>query len=171
MRFVPVRRFGSAALILCALAMPAFAQAPAAKAPTPEHVALARAVLDFTGARSSFDGVLLKLLTDARMAVLRTRPTLQADLETALLAVGEKLKDSDQELTNQIALVYARKFNEQELKDIAAFYQSPVGKKLVAEMPSVLKESYDAMQDYSRKMSVQVMTELRAEMKKKGHDL
>lgn len=170
MRFVPVRRFGSAALILCALAMPAFAQAPA-KQPSPEHVALARAVLDFTGARSSFDGVLVKLLSDARNTIVRTRPTLQADVETALLAIGDKLKNADEELVGQIAVVYAQKFTEQELKDIAAFYQSPAGKKLVAEMPSVLTRSYELMQDYSRKMSVQVMSELRTEMKKKGHDL
>jgi hypothetical protein len=170
MRFVPVRRFGSAALILCALAMPAFAQAPA-KQPTPEHVALARAVLDFTGARSSFDGVLVKLLSDARNTIVRTRPTLQTDVETALLAIGDKLKNADEELVGQIAVVYAQKFTEQELKDIAAFYQSPAGKKLVAEMPSVLTRSYELMQEYSRKMSVQVMSELRAEMKKKGHDL
>lgn len=170
MRFIPVRRLGSAALILCALAMPAFAQAPA-KQPSPEHVALARAVLDFTGARSSFDGVLLKLLSDARNQVLRTRPTLQADVETALLAIGDKLKDADEELVSQIAVVYAQKFTEQELKEIAAFYQSPAGKKLVTEMPSVLTRSYELMREYSQRMSVEVMSQLRAEMKKKGHDL
>jgi uncharacterized protein len=170
MRFVPVRRFGSAALILCALAMPALAQAPA-KQPSPEHVALARAVLDFTGARSSFDGVLVKLLSDARNQIVRTRPTLQADVETALLDIGAKLKNSDEELVNQIAAVYAQKFTEAELKDIAAFYQSPAGKKLVAEMPSVLTKSYELMREYSQRMSVEVMSQLRAEMKKKGHDL
>lgn len=170
MRFVPVRRFGSAVLILCALAAPAFAQAPA-KAPTPEHVALARAVLDFTGARRSFDGVLVKLLSDARNTIVRQRPTLQADLETSLLSIGKNLQDADRELVDQIALVYAKKFSEPELKEIVTFYQSPTGKKMVAELPAVLKESYELMQDYSRKMSVEIMSQLRVEMKKKGHEL
>jgi uncharacterized protein len=170
MRFVPVRRFGSAVLILCALAAPAFAQAPA-KPPTPEHVALARAVLDFTGARRSFDGVLVKLLSDARNTIVRQRPTLQADLETSLLAIGKNLQDADRELVDQIALVYAKKFSEPELKEIVTFYQSPTGKKMVAELPAVLKESYELMQDYSRKMSVEIMSQLRVELKKKGHEL
>ncbi len=170
MRFVPVRRFGSAVLILCALAAPAFAQAPA-KQPTPEHVALARAVLDFTGARRSFDGVLPKLIADARNTIVGMRPTLQSDLDPALTAIGEKLKNADDELVNQIALVYAQKFSEAELKDIAAFYQSSAGKKMIAEMPSVLNESYKLMQEFSQKMSVEVMTQLRTELKKKGHDL
>jgi hypothetical protein len=170
MRFVPVRRFGSAVLILCALAAPSFAQAPA-KQPTPEHVALARAVLDFTGARKSFDDVLPKLIVDARNTIVGMRPTLQADLEPALLAIGEKLKDRDEELVNQIALVYAQKFTETELKEIAAFYQSVAGKKMVSELPSVLQDSYKLMQEFSRKMSVEIMTQLRTELKKKGHDL
>jgi hypothetical protein len=169
MSFAPVRRFGSAVLILCALAAPGLAQAPAVK-PSPEHIALARAVLDFTGARRSFDDVLPKLLVDARNTIVRQRPTLQTDLEPALLVIGAKLKDADEELVNQIALVYAQKFTEPELREIAAFYQTPAGKKMVTELPGVLGESYQLMQDFSRKMSVEIMTQLRVELKKKGHD-
>jgi hypothetical protein len=163
-------RYGSAALLVCALSFPAFAQAPAAQ-PTREHIALARAVLDFTGARKSFDNVVPKLLTDARNNVLRTRPTLQADLDLAAMEVAKKMAAADEELVNSIAVVYAQKFTEAELKEIAGFYQSPAGKKMVAELPNVLQESYKHMQEWSRKMSIDVMTNLRAEMKKKGHDL
>jgi hypothetical protein len=170
MRFVPVRRFGSAVLILSALTTPVFAQTPA-KPPTPEHAALGRAVLDFTGARRSFDGVLIKLLSDARNTISRQRPTLQADLDASLLTIAKNLQDADRELVDQIALVYAKKFSEQELKEIVTFYQSPTGKKMVAELPAVLKESYELMQEYSRKMSVEIMSQLRVEMKKKGHEL
>lgn len=162
-------RYGSAALLVCALSFPAFAQAPAK--PTPEHIALARAVLDFTGARKSFDNVIPKLLTDARNTVLRTRPTLQADLDLAAVEVAKKMAAADEELVNNIAVVYAQKFTEPELKEIAGFYQSAAGKKMVAELPNVLQESYKHMQEWTRKMSVDVMTNLRAEMKKKGHDL
>lgn len=170
MTFSPVRRFGLAAALFCVLLAPAFAQAPAAK-PSPEHIALARAVLDFTGARKTFEDVTPKLLMDARNVILRTRPTLQADLDAASLEVAKQLATADEELVNDIAVIYAQKFTEQELKDIAAFYQSAAGKKMTAEMPSVLSESYKVIQEWSRKMSVDVMTALRVEMKKKGHDL
>jgi hypothetical protein len=169
MTFSPVRRLGLAAILFCVLSAPAFAQAPAK--PSPEHIALARAVLDFTGARKTFEGMTPKLLMDARNVILRTRPTLQVDLDAASLEVAKQLAAADEELVNQIAVVYAQKFTEQELKDIAAFYQSPAGKKMTAEMPSVLTESYKVIQEWSRKMSVDVMTALRVEMKKKGHDL
>ena len=162
-------RYGFAAFLVCALSFQAFAQAPAK--PTPEHIALARAVLDFTGARKSFDNVIPKLLTDARNTILRTRPTLQADLDLAAVEVAKKMAAADEELVNNIAVVYAQKFTEAELKEIAGFYQSPAGKKMVAELPTVLQESYKHMQEWTRKMSVDVMTNLRTEMKEKGHDL
>ncbi len=170
MTFSPVRRFGLAAILFWVFSTPAFAQAPAAK-PSPEHIALARAVLDFTGARKTFEDVTPKLLMDARNVILRTRPTLQADLDAASLDVAKQLATSDEKLVNQIALVYAQKFTEEELKAIASFYQSPAGKKMVSEMPSVLTESYKLIQEWSREMSVEIMAHLRTEMKKKGHDL
>ena len=64
MLFPFVLRAGCALLIAGSLAAPVFAQTAQ---PTPEHLALARAVLDFTGAGTSFDGVVPKLLEDARV--------------------------------------------------------------------------------------------------------
>lgn len=171
MTFSPVRRFGPAVFLVCALAFPAAAQTAGPAMPSPEHIALGRAVLDFTGARNSFDNVVPKLLTDARNLILRTRPTLQADLDPATMVVAEKLATADEELVNKIAIIYAQKFTQDELKEIASFYQSPTGKKMTEEMPAMLNESYRLVQEWSRKMSVDVMSELRVEMKKKGHDI
>jgi hypothetical protein len=112
-----------------------------------------------------------KLLTDARNVILRTRPTLQPDLDASAMTVATKLANADEELVNKIAVVYALKFSETELKEIAAFYQSPTGKKMTAELPSVLSESYKMLGEWSQKLSLTIMDELRAEMKKKGHDI
>ncbi|MDX6806619.1 DUF2059 domain-containing protein [Terrihabitans rhizophilus] len=168
MLFPFVRRAGCALLIAGSLAAPAFAQTAQ---PTPEHLALARAVLDFTGAGTSFDGVVPKLLEDARNVILRTRPTLQADLDAAILQLNTKLANRDEELLTSIAKVYASKFSEAELKEIAGFYQSPTGQKMTAALPDVLRESFVFAQDWSRRMSVEVMSQIRAEMAKKGHEI
>ena len=40
-----------------------------------------------------------------------------------------------------MAKLYAAKFTDQELKAILAFYQSPVGKKLLADQPIVVDAS------------------------------
>lgn len=177
MLFPIVRRLGWTVLVAGALMVPAVAQtaAPAGQAAaakvTPEHLALARAVLDFTGAGKSFDAVVPKLLQDARTVILRTNPALQPDLDVVVGELTTKLGDRDDELLASIANVYAAKFTETELKEIAAFYQSPTGQKLTASLPDVLRESFGYAQDWSRRMSVEVMNQVRAEMAKKGHQI
>ncbi len=173
-----VRRFASALLLSCAMAAPAAAQtkptapaATAAKPVTPEHLALARAVLDFTGAGKSFDSVVTKLLVDARQSIIRTSPTLQPDLDVVISDLNTKMKNSDEELINKIAAVYAQKLSEAELKDIVAFYQSPAGQKMTSSMPEILRESYGLAREWSQQMSVEIMKQVRAEMKKKGHEI
>lgn len=169
MLFPIARRAACTLAIAGSLIVPAIAQ-EAAK-PTPEHLALSRAVLDFTGAGRSFDAVVPRLLQDARNVVLRTSPALQADLDPVITKLTKSMESRDDELLNEIAKVYAARFSEAELKEIASFYQSPTGQKMTASMPDVLRESYGLAQDWSRRMSVEVMAQVRAEMAKKGHEL
>jgi hypothetical protein len=67
--------------------------------------------------------------------------------------------------------MYAQRFTEQEIKDTLAFYKSPLGKKLLAEEPAFFDQSMAHAQDWANKLSEQVIARMRAEMKKKGHDL
>jgi hypothetical protein len=57
------------------------------------------------------------------------------------------------------------------LKEILTFYQSAVGKKFVTQLPSVLEESFVKTQEWGGKISEEVVQQLRAEMKKRGHTI
>ncbi len=76
-----------------------------------------------------------------------------------------------EELNNEGARLYAVHFTEPELKDILAFYKSPIGKKLVAEQPKVADESIRFAQEWANRLSDEVIPKIRDEMKKKGHTL
>jgi hypothetical protein len=112
-----------------------------------------------------------RLLNDARSVILRTHPDYEADLDPIIVQLDKEMADREQVLLNDVAKIYASKFSEAELKDIAAFYQSPAGQKLTQTMPDVLRESYKLAQQWAQKFSVDVMARIREEMKKKGHDL
>lgn len=164
-----LRRLGTAFALAAALSAPALAQT--AKAPSPEHLALARAVIDFTGAGKAFDSVLPALLNDARSMLLTTNPALKNDLDASIEVVRAQLRTREEELLKEISSLYAAKFSQQELKEIAAFYQSPTGQKLTSAGNDILRESYQKAQDWAQRLSSDVMTKLRDEMKKKGHDI
>lgn len=153
---------------------PAFAQQQGEQAPaevTPEQLALARAVIDFTGAGASFDNVVPQLLLEARSVVLRTRPGVQSDLDTVIIELDKEFQPKRDELLNEIARIYAENFTEDELKEITAFYRSPTGRKLTETTPQILERSYGRLQVWTRELGAQVMDRLREEMKKRGHDI
>ena len=48
------------------------------------------------------------------------------------------------ELVDMTARIYASHFTEAELKELLAFYQSPIGRKALVEEPTVLERGHDS---------------------------
>jgi hypothetical protein len=70
-----------------------------------------------------------------------------------------------QDLIDLIVPIYARHFSDDEVKQLIAFYDSPIGKKLVQEQPLIAKESFQAGQQWGQKIGTKVMQGL----KEKGY--
>jgi uncharacterized protein len=59
-------------------------------------------------------------------------------------------------LAEQLAPVFAKHFSPKELHDLVAFYESPLGKKAVAVLPSTMREAKDVAQ----RMAIGMIPEL-----------
>ena len=94
-----------------------------------------------------------------------------APLREVATKLRNELSPRQAELNSEVAKVYASRFTEKEIKDLLAFYQSPLGRKLIAEEPRALDQSMTYAQDWARRLSDEVVVKMRAEMKKLGHDL
>jgi len=96
---------------------------------------------------------------------------LQKDLNEIAQKMRTDLQPRFAEVINEVARQYAAHFSEQELKDILAFYQSPVGKKMLSEQPKVVNGSMQFAQDWANKLSTEVTAKMRDELKKRGHPM
>jgi len=67
-----------------------------------------------------------------------------------------------------MAKIYASDFTEQELKDLVAFYKTPLGQKLLAQEPRTVQASMGFMNQWAQSFSETVASEFRSEMKKRG---
>ena len=76
-----------------------------------------------------------------------------------------------EEVRREIARLYALRFTEQELKELVAFYKTPLGRKVNAEEPNILDASLAYVQRWSGNFSDEVEIRMRAELKKRGHNL
>ncbi|MFJ5486804.1 DUF2059 domain-containing protein [Hansschlegelia beijingensis] len=156
------RRAASAVLFAAVMAC-----APASAA----DLKLARQVVEVSGAASSFKDIVAIFLDEAKRTFVRTNPELSGDLDQAIKTLMPEFEQRREQLLDQIAGAYAARFSDQELMEIKTFYETPTGAKLVKALPGVLQESYDKTNVWSRQMSQDVVTRLREELKKKGHDM
>src|SRR5262245_45989834 len=132
---------------------------------------LAKEIIVAKGAMQIYEPVVPGLVERAKGVFLQQNPMLGRDLNEVAARLRTELAPRTTELINDAARLYAAAFTEQELKDILAFYKSPVGKKVIAEEPMILDKSVSNVDAWGAKFADEVLGKFRIEMKKKGHDL
>lgn len=150
------------------------AGAPTAEAPaqpSASHIATARALVVASGISRSFAVMIPQFMDQIGLNLTQTRPELTNDLKTVLTELRPEFDHQADEMVDIAAQIYAKKINESDLKIAVAFFESPAGRTFVETQPAFLTEVVTAMQGWQGKISTDMMTRVRAEMKKKGHEL
>ena len=164
--FVPVAR---AALL--ALALVAAIGSVRAQQPSPTALASARELMELKGVKSLVEPVVVGVIEQTKGTILQTNPGLTKDLSEVSAQLRNEYQPRVAEMTNEIVQLYAQRFSEQELKEVIAFYKSAAGKKMLVEEPRILDATYARMQQWASRLQDEVATRVRAEMKKRGHNL
>ena len=151
------------ALAFFGCAVPALAQ----QQPSANAIAMAKELLVAKGATAMFEPLIPGMIETMKNNILPTNPGLFKDLSE----VAAKLRTELAPRRNEIARLYAQKFSEAEIKDILAFYKSPVGKKFATEEPAVIDQGLQRAEAWSHKINEEVTKRFSEEMKKKGHNL
>lgn len=160
-------RAGAFVLVLAGLPGLAAAQAQ----PNAAQLQVAREIVEASGAARAFDPVIPGILQQAVNVFVPQNPDLQKPLLESAQMIAPTFEKRRSEIIDIVARVYASKFTEAEMKELLVFYRSTVGKKFVAEQSAVLQESFRRTQEWSVKISEQIVSALRAEMKKRGHNI
>jgi hypothetical protein len=146
-------------------------QPAAAQQPSAASVAAATEIIDAKGSMTLFEPLVPGVIEQAKNVFLQTNPNLSKDLNDVAATLRRQLALRIGNLKNEAAKVYASHFTEQELKEIAAFYKTPLGKKMIEEEPKIVDETLKMAQDWANRLSEEVISLFRAEMKKKGHSI
>jgi len=142
-----------------------------AQTPTPAAIAAAKELVSLKGGSAMFDPLVPGVIESAKNSLVPTNPQLTKELNEVALQLRKEFDPKRAEVLNEVSKIYAQHFTEQELKDLVAFYKTPLGKKMIAEEPIALDQSLKAAQAWATKFSDEVLVRFRAEMKKKGHNL
>ncbi|MES2238842.1 MAG: DUF2059 domain-containing protein [Bacteroidota bacterium] len=70
-----------------------------------------------------------------------------------------------EDIENMVIPIYEKYYTESDIDQLIVFYNSPIGKKMIATMPQVMQESMTAGQTWAKGISEKVL----ARLKEKGY--
>lgn len=114
------------------------------------HLSAARAAIDAIEATDDFDSVLPQAAQELKARLIQQNPNLEELIDTTVSEKALELASRRADLEDEAALAYARVFSEQELDEIAQFYNSPAGQKLLSDGPIVTREVIRAAEIWRR---------------------
>ncbi len=151
MHFVfSVRR---AAAVVATTAFVAFASHASAQDISESHIKAARAAISAVRATDAYDNILPAANIALKQQLIQQNPDLQEMIIATVDAETIKMAGRRADLEREVALAYARVFSEPQLNEIAAFYQSDAGKKLLTDGPIVAREVAKAAEIWQRGIS------------------
>ena len=152
-------------VVALAFAAPALAQAP--KLVDPATLAQARIFLEKSGSAALGQQVASAVLNAQWISLEQANPGRTAEINEVLGLMQAEFTKQLPPLVDAIAAVYAQHFNVEELGQISAFYDSPVGRRMVKEMPTILAETMTVAQTFGQKIAMEVISKLQPELEKR----
>jgi hypothetical protein len=115
-----------------------------------------RKLMELTGAANLGKQVMVQMIATFRKTMPQVPQEFWSGLEKEI---------HTEDMVEMVVPIYSRHFSHQDIRELIAFYQSRVGRKLIAEQPDILRESMGVGQEWGRQMAERVMSRL----KEKGY--
>jgi hypothetical protein len=137
MKIETFARIGAGALVaICVTA----AGVHAADEISASHLKAARAAMTAIKITDPFDNILPTIAQQLKGTMIQGSPNYEPLINATVDEEALKLAARRSDLEKEAAAIYAKAFTEEELNQIAAFYNTPAGQKLLKDGPLVIRE-------------------------------
>jgi uncharacterized protein len=157
-------------LIIVSLLLLSLQTAPA-QTPSPEAMAAARNLVTTMKLADQFRALLPAILVGLKPALTQDRPEIEQDYDALTPLIVNAFEPYYNGMVNDLAAVYANNFTVDELNKLLAFYQQPVGQKLLQQSPAITQQAIQIGQDATRKATDDLRARLTEALRQKGHKL
>jgi hypothetical protein len=157
--------------VMLALLLAFSVETAGAQQPSASAVAAAKELIAVKGGNALYEPIAPGVIEQAKSVFLQANPMLGKELNEVAAKLHAEYAARTAEILNDVAKLYASRFKEQELKDALAFYKSALGRKLLAEEPTILDQSLRNAQSWASRLSDEIINKMRVEMKKRGHEI
>jgi hypothetical protein len=164
-----LRRIAFCLLFAAALAQPAASQqqSPASD----EARAAARELMEASGASVQFDQVIPVLTGHLTQTFVQLAPDRAREIREVMGELVKRFSQRKTELIDEVAVIYAQRMTTEDMREVAKFYRSGAGRRLVEAQPQILRQSMSVGQAWGQRIGAELDAEMRRELKKRGIDL
>jgi hypothetical protein len=141
------------------------------------HANLALEVLRLTGAVTPLENILPNMMRQVSQTLTSSNLAIQADtarrqaLEEVIRQTEAALREDHQRMIRQVAIIYAIRFPEAELRQLVEFFRSPIGQKFIQQSGLIAQDSFGIAQQWATDTGPRVVDRVRAEMRRRGMPL
>ena len=153
-----------------AVPAPVAPTAAAPPGPSPAAITAADTILNVIGLKQSIALVVPGMMAELETNVTRTRPEIRDMLRATLKSIQPEFDLTAKQTYAEATNMLASQMPEKDITDVAAFFESPAGKKYVEVTPIFLQKLSDVTGAWREKLSTDILVRARGDMKKKGVD-
>ena len=165
-----IKSLVAAFAVLGVTAISSFAFGAGAPAPSANALSLASRLIVDIGVRGSLDAVVPDMLQQLEGNVVQTHPETKDAIHAVALAIAPEFGKTEQGVLDAVTTSLASHMSEQALTAAVTFFESPQGVEFVKAQPFMLQDMSAAAGAWRQKLSVDMVTRAREELKKKGFD-
>jgi hypothetical protein len=117
------------------------------------------------------DAIWPAIIMALKPALTRGDARIEKDFDLIVGIVQQEFEPYKAQMADDFARVYARSFTREELEQLVVFSKSPVGQKMMTLTPTLMQAGVTIGQSYGAKASGQVAEKIKAELRKRGHNI
>lgn len=130
------------------------------------QIKAARAAISALGITNQFDSILPNLAEQLKSTMIQANPNFESAISSVVDQQALALASRRADLEREAAITYAKAFTLDELNQIASFYTSSTGKKLLKDGPLATRELYKAADIWAQGISRDLAKQSNAALEK-----
>ena len=148
-----------------------FAAPAAAQVPSDESLRVATDLVEAIKTADQMRAIFPIIVQQLKPIIAKSNPAVERDFDALAPAMTGLLDERMGELTSAIAAVYARNFSIDEMRQLAAFFRTPVGVKYLERAPVLVQESMQIGNRFGQETAGDLERRVKEELRKRGHKL
>ena len=133
------------------------------------HMETAKKLASLMHTERDYDVIIQAIANDTTNLFTQTNPDLKDEIKKSVEGVSETLSKRKENLREEINRIYTDFFTEDELKELLAFYTSPIGQKFLDSDAARSQRVSEATLAWGDLMSEEIVGLVRKDLQEKGY--